>query len=569
MTELQMTAAAPAEVSTESRTIRGLAVPYGPAGTTSQGLLTFAAGALRWTDPRRVKLLLEHDQHQVAGYATELTETPAGLHATFTVPPGELGDRALHEAAHGLRDALSVGVQLDDAVMTRLRRAQASGGAAVAGAGALREVSLAAVPAFDDARVDSVAATAGRLVVSAWTDPPPAPEGTPPVTITADAPPAPDTAEQATAAAAIDAAPATALPAVPQSAVPAPAPAPLAVAGAATVTSAPATYAFAGGSDSLVRDAYMARMEGDPAAAGRLSRFNAELADGNPSSVMALAAVMVRPGDATDPIGPFVPQGYRPDMLVRVIDAGRPFASRLARIPLSNATPFLLPVEGEFTGVGLHVEGTAHVPEGTLGVGDETVRPRAVSGAFRVSRELVDSSNPAIDRVALSAMLRDYRRFSETRIVAALTAADATATAGVDSIAALRGELLDFMPDDDVPASFVALGRDATRALIVDDADTTGRPMLPAVGPSNAPGTLRAGYRATVDNVELFRSSRLPAAEGLIVQADDVLFAESNVAQFRFDEVEGPGVVKLALWAYIAAAVLRVTGVRRFTTASA
>jgi hypothetical protein len=340
-----------------------------------------------------------------------------------------------------------------------------------------------------------------------------------------------------------------------------------AAAGNAIVTGEPATYTFAADSHSLVYDAWHARIDGDADAVRRVARFNAELAAGNPASIMALAAVLTR--DVADQIGPFVPQGYRPDLLVHVIDAGRPIVSRLTRIPIGNATPFLVPVEGEFDGVDDHVEGTAHVPEGTLDLDEATVRPKATSGAFRVSREMVDSSNPAIDRVAISAMMRDYRRKTEDKAVAALIASAGAAVVGINTVAELRAQLVDFMPDDDAPADFVAAGRTFYSAQM-NDADGTGRPMIPTYGASNAAAVKPAGGRpgVNVDGSDMFRASRVtPATDAFIVRAEDVLWCESNVQQFRFDEVEGPGIIKLALWAYNVAQVMRASSVRRLRSA--
>ena len=42
------------------------------------------------------------------------------------------------------------------------------------------------------------------------------------------------------------------------------------------------------------------------------------------------------------------------------------------------------------------------------------------------------------------------------------------------------------------------------------------------------------------------------------------MVGESNLLTFRFDQPEGPGIIKLALWAYAFAAVIRANSVRRF-----
>lgn len=561
------------EVDATARTITGLLVPFGVPGATSQGRLTYSAGSLRWSEPRRVKLLVEHDQNRSCGYATELTETPEGLRGTFYVPPGQLGDTALAEAASGVRDGLSVGVELDDVTLQKLRR---STGQPVAASGQLRETSTVSVPAFDAARIENVAAAAGALAVTSWdTSAQPNQEGhamsTPDTTPAQPAPqPAPEPAPAAPQPTVAATAPATAG-SVPQPVATAAAtvPAPqvvLATAGAASlqVTTEPSTYTFDGRGPSLVRDAYMARMDQNPEAAQRLHRFNAELAAGNPSSVMALAAVATTATDGPDSfIGPTT---FRPDLLRSVIDRSRPIINRLGTTPIHNAQPFSLPIEGEFDGVDDHVEGTAHVPEGTFTAGDATVTPKSCSGAYRLSRELVDQSNPALDKIVLRAMVRDYRRHSEGKVVAALTAAAGAGTA-VTGYMGLRAALAAFVGDDDLGADELFASKTYLAQLLAEEETGTGRPMLQVAG--NIGGaTARAGYTgAVIDNTEVVRASSVPAGSAFAVQNDAVMVFESPVQTFRFDEVEGPGIVKLALWAYLAAAVIDADGVERFNLA--
>lgn len=600
-------AAEVADTDTTARTLRGIVVPFGQAGNTSGGRLTFAAGSLSWTDPKRVKLLREHDQRDVIGYATELTETDAGLVATFHVPEGENGDRALAEAANGLRDAFSVGVQLDDATLTRLRRSQ---GAPVAAAGALREVSQVSVPAFDDARLS--AAGVADLIVSSWAPAPgesataPSSTGSTPTSSTTTAGAAGTTREETpdmtrrqrlaalraqdtlTAAEAAELVQLSATPddqldvelvtaaaggttpeqpatASASSTRPAVVPA---VAGAAQVTGSPSTYTFAGDGHSIVVDLCNAALRGDGEARERVERYNAELRSGNPASLAAFVTAAATRDDI-DGQGTDVPDVLAPSprpILQEVIDARRPFISRLQRIPITNAQPFAVPgVSVEFDGVGPHTEGTPHRPAGTLTLsGGGTVQPTATSGAWEVSRELLDASNPALDRIAARAMLNDYRRKSEAKLIALLSARAAQEGASVydvDGVIALRTALAGFVNDDEEGADLVALSR-GLLATMLTDIDTTGRAQLPYIGAANALGTARAGYTGlTIDGVEMFRSAALDTAEnlgaesGIIARSDGILWAESAVQQFRFDEVLGPGVIKLALWAYNGAAI--------------
>lgn len=559
-----------ATVDMAARTITGRVVPFGKVGETSRGRMTYAAGSLRWSDPHRVKLLVEHNQGQAVGYATRIWEQADGVWATFHVPPGDpAGDAVLTQANNRVRDGLSCGVQLDDPTLVRLRRAN---GAAVPATGQLRETSVVSVPAFDDARVSAVASA--DLAVLSWTSDP-IPEGTampcslcgqnhapgtpcatPAPLATAPTPPTPPAPEPTP--------PAPPAPPAPEpTPTPEPAPAPLATAGAAAlVTGEAPIYTFDGNGPSLMRDAWWARIHGDDQARDRLTRWNAQLEGGNAPSVMALAAVAVTTDfDGDQAFGLAVPT-FRPDLLRRAIDVARPIISRLQTITITNAQPFTLPVEGEFSGVDDHVEGTAHVPEGTLTGGDATVTPKSVSGAYRISRELVDATNPALDRTALRAMIRDYRRLTEGKAAAAIEAADAAPTANINTVMELRAALLGFMGDDDTGADFIAASP-SYLATLYADVDGAGRPFLSSVGGAPTPAVVRPGYQATIDNTEVFRAARLTAGTAALVEADAILWCESQVQTFRFDEVEGPGVIKVALWAYCAAAVIDTDGVER------
>jgi HK97 family phage prohead protease len=569
--ELVVAADGGTTADTAARTIEGIVVPFGPGGRTSGGLLTFAAGSVRISDPKRVKLLVEHDQRQSVGYGVEFTERPEGLWGKFHVPEGDPdGDRVLAQAANHVRDAFSVGVLLDASVETNLRR-NTDPTKPVKGTGDLREVSMVAVPAFDDARVGSVAASNHRLVVSAWADVNHTEGNTamPEPTTTAATWTAAATTEasaEATPAAETTTASTETTTAGTETTTAATGPEVIAAAAgsALTVSSEPSTYAFGGDGPSLVRDAFAARMDGDPDARERVRRFNAEIAAGNPSSVLALAAV-----ETTTTAPNIVETFHRADLMRQVIDRGRPLLSRVNIVPISNANPYAIPTVGEFDGVDEHTEGTAHVAEGDLVFGGDTVTPRAASGAYRISRELIDSSNPLIDRVAMRKILRDYRRHTEAKAWTAWTTG-LTATLSIDTVAALDAELDAFINTDEETADFAAVSA-SYLATLKADTDADGRPHLARYSPSNATGVLtrsRVGLVAEFGDTQVFRAGTVTANQAAIIREAGVHFAESRVQQFSFSEVEGPGIVKLALWAYTAAARLEDTDVQLVTSAA-
>ncbi len=570
----------------EDRTIEGLVVPYGPAGYTSDGLLTFRAGSVSWhPDATRIKLLVEHDPRRSVGHAVAVEERlngaqGPGIYARFRIKSGPEGDAALADVDELARDGFSIGVELDAATHDRLRRARA--GQAVAAAGRLRENSLVSIPAFEDARGQRgqlVAAAAGGLTRMTSPQTPPA---TPPADPGHGARPADPAAPSPDPVPTPPATPPTGPGEAPGPVTSAAAgtlttgaPTPVrAAAGAVTVISEPATYTFDGRGPSLCRDAFFARMEGDAEASHRMARFNAELRDchaGALGGLMRAAGAgrlttaapgdpIASPADTGDVSIPtaFMPAENRADLFRSAVDAGRPLVAQITnKITLTSAAPFLVPFEGEFDGVADHTEGTAHVAEGTLTLRDAPVTPRAVSGAYRVTRELVDASNPAIDRIALRAMLRNYRRHSEQKAVDALETVAPT-VANVNTAMELRSLLVNFVDDDGFGADFIAVSKSSLAALFAE-VDGDGRPMLTTGGNAPTAMTTRggAGYTgAGVDGTPIFRVPRLSVGLGYAIRSDGILFAESNVQQFRFEEPEGPGIIKLALWAYVAAAIL-------------
>lgn len=132
--------------------IVGYVVRWNQAGQTSAGRLVFddAGRVALPADLSRVKLLIEHRARgAVIGHGAEARPDDVGLWMRFAIP---LPDRspaldAIEDVRHQLRDSFSPGVELDDATRLRLRRAQL---APVKGDGRLREVSLVAIPGFDD-----------------------------------------------------------------------------------------------------------------------------------------------------------------------------------------------------------------------------------------------------------------------------------------------------------------------------------------------------------------------------------------------------------------------------------
>ena len=151
ITDLTIDAAAPGEPP--SRSITGLACPWGVTTIDSLGTsVRFEAGSLP-EDGRAPKLVDSHDLSKVVGLVTERVSTDQGMMFTAKIAPTAAGNDALELLKMGALDAVSVGVE-----PTKFKFDK--NGTMVVTAANWHELSLVAVPAFDQARITSVAASA-------------------------------------------------------------------------------------------------------------------------------------------------------------------------------------------------------------------------------------------------------------------------------------------------------------------------------------------------------------------------------------------------------------------------
>lgn len=141
----------------ESRTITGVATILGTAANASTGTVVFEPDSLQFPpDLKRVKLLLDHDPLKVVGYATSVNVETDKVTMSFYLPEGPAGDEALASAKAGLRDGLSIGTDITRGGATWNHETDVLH----VNNAMVREVSLTAIPAFDAARVEKIAAQA-------------------------------------------------------------------------------------------------------------------------------------------------------------------------------------------------------------------------------------------------------------------------------------------------------------------------------------------------------------------------------------------------------------------------
>lgn len=545
------------------REITGIVVPFGPVARSGGRKWRFSAGSLKFSDISRVKLLIDHDNSQAIGKATKTWATPEGQWATFKVARTPAGDRALALAADGVMDGFSVGVDFNENGYAPDPADRSVNDVVSA---AWRETSLTAMPSFDDARVTGVAATAQErdLQMTATTE--------------QTAPAAPAAAPDTTAAftAAVEAFTAAverlgAMPTEQRATIPA--------TSSAKVTE-PLVYSLTGMGPSFVRDAWEAHKgrygskETDEALA-RLRKYEEQTVELANQAALRFANA----GNTTDQ-AQIIPPGYRPDMYVGMIPQGRPLNDAWSHGTIANSTPFKVPVWVGSSGLnGTNSEGTGPSTGTITNHTYRTVTPTAQSGEFVVTRELMDSSNPAIDQIAQAAMREEYAQDTEAIIAAALAAATDNNTGagqstegcyvyscigtGSDLADTIDGAWASFPYTRFLPPNRLLFAQTAYTNM-VQAKDLQGRRLFPYNGPSNAQG----GIGGAAQSIDVNGMPGRPAWSLTAGTDDAVTFNsvdgwvwESPLLSFRFEEKSGPENIVLNIWGYHAFQILRYTGI--------
>jgi HK97 family phage prohead protease len=138
---------------TQTRTITGVAVPYGETATVSDGTqVRFEQGALP-VEGKAPKLFMYHDSSMPVGLVTERVDTEEGMMFSARISTTVAGDEALTLALDGVLDSVSVGVNptqfsYDDEGTMVVTEAE------------WLELSLVPIPAFAGAVIENVLASA-------------------------------------------------------------------------------------------------------------------------------------------------------------------------------------------------------------------------------------------------------------------------------------------------------------------------------------------------------------------------------------------------------------------------
>jgi len=574
-------------VNLDKRTIAGLLVPWGHIAKDGGGIAKwrFQQGSLHWPEPSRVKLNLYHDRNRPVAFASHLQDITTGLYGKFKVARGEEGDRALSLAEDRILDGFSIEPRFDeggwdydpaDRSVRNVTRAR------------LVMVGLVPVPAFDGAYVESIAAQHEEGVKMGQNEQEEVKmEGEEVTTFEkAMSDVAAKVAESQikfneslsqSIGESISEGMKVALENIgdPQRGS--------VKAARYTITREEPVYRFNGSGDSLCRDAWNAATAHDEDAIGRLRKYRKQTEE--VATLFQQSGSLSFAPQTTTSASQIIPPGYRPELYVPQLQQERPIVSSASQGVIANAAPFTVPVFGSSTSVSAdHVEGT-NPSDGSVAFATKTVTPQAISGRLVLTRELVDSSNPAIDQIALATMRESYNRQTEVKAYTLLNGANGaggtitagfvpsgsqavTTAKGTDNqtlVKAIRVALAAY-PFARFASPTAALMGAAATQLLAGAVDTTQRPLFPYIGVTNSVGTGNSVTQGWQVDSLIFQGAwaNTGVAAGdsqiMIIKASDFWVWESPLLSFRFEEKQGPANIELNIFGYFGTHLLRPVG---------
>ena len=492
----------------ETRTIRGMVVPFGKVGNTSAGAVAFEFGAFTEIHAEDIILNREHVATNVLGRGIAGSEqiTPAGINMAFKIAPTTAGTDALIEAAEGLRPSFSIEASADEYTIEK--------GVMKVSKATLTAVAHVTRPAFRDANILEVAASEDDEETPETTEA--AAEENQEGTTMENQNPEVEAAEEVTAVPVVQA--------------------------AAPIRTAPRSPIING--TSYLEHTIKAAMGNED------SRMYVRAADESTTTNTGLT------------LAPHLAE------FISTTIFGRPTIDAISGGVLpANGMSFTLPRLTQAPSVAeVAEEGNTF---GTPMTSDFiTVDVAKYAGASIVSYELIDRSSPAFLTELLRELASAYAKATDLAVVSALLSGgtDATAVAGsadglqsfiaTESAAAYAGS-------GNFARNLVA--NSTNWAAIMGYQDGADRPLYMASSPQNAPGAVNGS--SIVGNVlgtSLFVDPHIGAGgdEGMILIAPEAAtWYESPVRQVRAEAI-GTGQIEISLYGYGAIALKKPLGIR-------
>lgn len=498
---------------TETRTIRGMVVPFGKVGNTSAGAVAFEFGSFADFKAENIILNREHVATNVLGRGIAGSEeiTPAGINMAFKIAPTTAGTDALIEAAEGLRPSFSIEASADEYTIDK--------GVMKVSKATLTAVAHVTNPAFKDASILEVAASED--------------DETPETTEAAAEENTKDTTMENEETVVEAAEEVTAVPVV-QAAAP--------------IRTAPRSPIVNG--TSYLEHSIKAAMGNED------SRQYVRAADESTTTNTGLT------------LAPHLQE------FISTTISGRPTIEAISggALPASGMS-FTIPKLTQAPSVAVVAEeGNTF---GTPMTSDFlTVDVKKFAGASVISYELIDRSSPEFLTELLREMAAAYAKSTDLAANAALiaggTAAGVTTAdaSGLQSFIATESAAA-YAGSGNFARNLIANA--SQWSAIMGFKDGENRPLYNASQPSNAPGN--AVGTSLVGNVlgtSLFVDPHMSAGTGdnsmLLVAPEAATFYESPVRQVRVDVI-GSGQIEVSVYGYAAIAIKKPLGIRKFNVA--
>ena len=492
----------------QSRTISGKIVTWGEKGNTSAGPTIFAANSIDMG--KGIKLLLEHDRTRPIGKLMEANVTKDGIDAKFKIANTMAGEDALIEAAEGLRDGFSVGVQVDAWDNQK--------GTMSITSSRLVEVSLVTDPAIDSARVAEVAATDTEISESAPAEADqPTTEGEQVSDTTVPAP-----AEETVEAAKVEAA-------------------------------APKPAFYTSPRSPIVN-------------AASYLEHSIKAAMGNDESAQYVKAANDTSTNTGLTLAP-----HLNEFATNTID-GRPAVDSISRgvLPASGMS-FTLPKLSTAPTVTLEAENGA-LGGTEMASTYITVDVKKAAGIQTISWELLDRSSPVFYDELIRELNSAYAKYTDQAVVSAFTASGTAAATQAATIDGLKAYIAKEVPAAYAASGKFARNLVTNTAwweTIMAAEDTAKRSLFMAAQPSNATGNVSGQSLAgNVLGLNLYVDPHMSVTtlvdeSAFIVSPEAFRFYESPKTYLQVQALAN-GQLQVAVYGYYAIAPIFGGGVRRF-----
>ena len=420
--------------------IAGIAVPWDTVATVSDGTqVQFSRGAFD-VSQKPAKLIENHDMTQLRGVVNALSDTPGGLEFEATLADTRASRDAVALLKAGAYDSVSVGAK-------PIKFSTSADGVMTVTEAALIELSLVAQPAFADAVITQVAATAADPEPDDVSEPETTDEGEVEVSDAPEAQP---------------------------------------VEAEATIPTNPIIYAEARAPFVMPTPAeYIAAMLGDPA---KLDAMNAGIAAAAPN-VTTTDTPGVLPTPIVAPVyNNFV--GMRP-----VVDAIGPKA-----MP-GGGKVFIRPEVTTHTSMAVQSAENAALQSGTFVVSSNQVTKALYGGYVTISEQDLDWTDPNILALVPDDMARIYANQTDDVAADALVAGATTTAVLSNANLTDPDKWVAFVYDAAATILSASNGNLPTHLFVSSDVwgklgqlvDSSKRPLFPQVGPMNAYGSMQPG----------------------------------------------------------------------------